>query len=431
MRRSSTARRLDRCGAALGRAERPRRRRPTTAERDRRRPRPVEASRRSGCAGRDRARRGSTSAERLHEVRIAVKQLRYALEVYASCAGPRPRPGSRSSERIQDLLGAPTTCTCWPSASAACRSSVVGSVQEHGPELGRLVRALDVDCRASSTAAFMSRRDGAPHAVRCDRGRPGAARRRSRGLTPDADLAGTVSGSSRGGGGARSELPGRPRAAADRRGRLEVAAVGGRPARNGTSSSTWSSRARSGGPSRPPRFWRPALRPQAAPGQRRRAHARAHDRRGPRGDRQAHHRRTRCLAHRRWSATNPISGELAARLLGARASSSSRRARCAASTSTGRCPAAPASCAGSCRRVCFGISLREAGARRHQPHLGRQPSDAGGSAEVDAARGALAAGGFDADVSWSRPVRATPPKPRAGPAPTARNWSWRGAATAP
>ena len=50
----------------------------------------------------------------------------------------------------------------------------------------------------------------------------------------------------------------------------------------------------------------------------------------------------------------PDLGELAARLLGAKGPSSSRRARSAASTSTARCRAGPARCAGCSRRGCCG-----------------------------------------------------------------------------
>ena len=91
-----------------------------------------------------------------------------------------------------------------------------------------------------------------------------------------------------------------------------------------------------------------------------------------------------------WSATNPISASWRRGCSAPRAPSSSRRARSAASTSTGRCRAGPAPCAGCCRRVRCGASLREARAGRHQSHFGAGRGGGGIAAEVDAARAALA-----------------------------------------
>ena len=116
--------------------------------------------------------------ERLHQVRIAVKQLRYALEVYGDARRARPSARVAQLRAIQDLLGRAHDLHVLAERIRRVQVGVVRTSRGTARELGRLVRALDVACRAEH-AAFMSRRGGLFTLCDAIEGRSGAARRRS------------------------------------------------------------------------------------------------------------------------------------------------------------------------------------------------------------------------------------------------------------
>jgi CHAD domain-containing protein len=96
--------------------------------------------------------------ERLHQVRIAVKQLRYALEVAGDLRG---RPSARVAQlrRIQDLLGRAHDLHVLAERVRRVQAAMVRTSRTTAASLGRLADALDDDCRTVH-AAFMSRRQG-------------------------------------------------------------------------------------------------------------------------------------------------------------------------------------------------------------------------------------------------------------------------------
>jgi CHAD domain-containing protein len=95
--------------------------------------------------------------ERLHRVRIAVKQLRYASEL----AGEARR--SRSSSRVatlrslQDLLGLAHDLHALAELLGAIQQRSVRSSRRTARGIGLLIASLDAECRQLH-AAFMSRR---------------------------------------------------------------------------------------------------------------------------------------------------------------------------------------------------------------------------------------------------------------------------------
>jgi CHAD domain-containing protein len=97
--------------------------------------------------------------ERLHRVRIAVKQLRYALEVAGDARGHRPSARVAQLRRIQDLLGRAHDLHVLAERVRQVQTAVVRATRVTAAELGRLALALDDTCRAEH-AAFMSRRQG-------------------------------------------------------------------------------------------------------------------------------------------------------------------------------------------------------------------------------------------------------------------------------
>jgi CHAD domain-containing protein len=97
--------------------------------------------------------------ERLHRVRIAVKQLRYALEVASDARGRRSSARVAQLRRIQDLLGRAHDLHVLAERVRQVQTAVVRATRTTAAELGRLALALDDTCRAEH-AAFMSRRRG-------------------------------------------------------------------------------------------------------------------------------------------------------------------------------------------------------------------------------------------------------------------------------
>ncbi len=97
--------------------------------------------------------------ERLHRVRIAVKQLRYALEVAGDLRRGRPSARVTQLRRIQDLLGRAHDLHVLAERVRQVQTAVVRTSRPTAASLGRLADALDDDCRTVH-AAFMSRRRG-------------------------------------------------------------------------------------------------------------------------------------------------------------------------------------------------------------------------------------------------------------------------------
>jgi CHAD domain-containing protein len=97
--------------------------------------------------------------ERLHQVRIAVKQLRYALEVAGDARRARPSARVTQLRQIQDLLGRAHDLHVLADRVRHVQAGVVRTSRATAAALGRVALALDEGCRAEH-AAFMSRREG-------------------------------------------------------------------------------------------------------------------------------------------------------------------------------------------------------------------------------------------------------------------------------
>ena len=98
-------------------------------------------------------------AEPLHRVRIAVKQLRYALEVAGHARRSRATARVTQLRDIQELLGRAHDLHVLGERVRQVQLRVIRTSRTTAAELGRLAAALDEACRAEH-AAFMSRRAG-------------------------------------------------------------------------------------------------------------------------------------------------------------------------------------------------------------------------------------------------------------------------------
>lgn len=116
--------------------------------------------------------------EPLHQVRIAVKQLRYALEVAGHAR--RSRATSRVSQlrAIQDLLGRAHDLHVLSERVRDMQVRLIRTSRTTASELGRLAAALDEACRTEH-AAFMSRRAGLITLCAAITAPPAQARRQS------------------------------------------------------------------------------------------------------------------------------------------------------------------------------------------------------------------------------------------------------------
>jgi CHAD domain-containing protein len=94
---------------------------------------------------------------RLHAVRIAVKQLRYALEVSGDATSARVAPRLRELKAVQELLGRAHDLHVLEQRLLAVQIQTVRTSRRTAREIGRLARAVDQACRELH-AAFMSRR---------------------------------------------------------------------------------------------------------------------------------------------------------------------------------------------------------------------------------------------------------------------------------
>jgi CHAD domain-containing protein len=85
--------------------------------------------------------------DRLHRVRVAVKKLRYALEVVASLGGARVDAQVRALKQVQDLLGRMHDLEVLIARTRDVQGSSSAPTLKLSGELDRLVRRLENECR--------------------------------------------------------------------------------------------------------------------------------------------------------------------------------------------------------------------------------------------------------------------------------------------
>jgi CHAD domain-containing protein len=85
--------------------------------------------------------------DRLHEVRIAVKKLRYALEIARDLSGSRATARIRTLKRVQDLLGRMHDLEMLIARTRAIQSRAGETDLKLSADLDRLVRRLENECR--------------------------------------------------------------------------------------------------------------------------------------------------------------------------------------------------------------------------------------------------------------------------------------------
>jgi CHAD domain-containing protein len=87
--------------------------------------------------------------DRLHYVRIAIKKLRYTLELdsVSRHGGPRNAPALRTLRNMQDLLGRMHDLEVLIARTRSIQSSPGASTLKMSADLDRLVRRLETECR--------------------------------------------------------------------------------------------------------------------------------------------------------------------------------------------------------------------------------------------------------------------------------------------
>jgi CHAD domain-containing protein len=85
--------------------------------------------------------------DRLHEVRIAVKKLRYAMELARELSGSRAVAAIRSLKHVQDLLGRMHDLEILIARTRAVQGSPIGTNLRLSGDLDGLVRRLETECR--------------------------------------------------------------------------------------------------------------------------------------------------------------------------------------------------------------------------------------------------------------------------------------------
>jgi len=95
--------------------------------------------------------------ERLHAVRIAVKQLRYALEVAADLRRGRTATSLRQLRAVQEMLGQAHDLHVLGEHLRAVEARIVARSRPASRDLRQLARRLDDECRALH-ASFLGRR---------------------------------------------------------------------------------------------------------------------------------------------------------------------------------------------------------------------------------------------------------------------------------
>ena len=96
--------------------------------------------------------------DRLHQVRIAVKKLRYALELTRELSGSRALANLRMLKTTQDLLGRMHDLEILITRIRALQGSAGGPSLRLSGELDRLVRRLETECRKLHGQYIASRR---------------------------------------------------------------------------------------------------------------------------------------------------------------------------------------------------------------------------------------------------------------------------------
>jgi len=85
--------------------------------------------------------------DRLHQVRIAVKKLRYALEIAQDLSGSRATARVRTLKRVQDLLGRMHDLEMLIARTRAVQGRSEAANLSLSADLDRLVRRLENECR--------------------------------------------------------------------------------------------------------------------------------------------------------------------------------------------------------------------------------------------------------------------------------------------
>jgi CHAD domain-containing protein len=85
--------------------------------------------------------------DRLHEVRIAIKKVRYTLELTQRAGATRPTPQIRVLKESQDLLGRMHDLEVLIARTRSIQSSPGASTLKLSADLDRLVRRLENECR--------------------------------------------------------------------------------------------------------------------------------------------------------------------------------------------------------------------------------------------------------------------------------------------
>jgi CHAD domain-containing protein len=108
------------------------------------------------AAAADRAG-GLYLADRLHEVRVAAKKLRYALEIDRELRRSRGTARITQLKRLQDLLGRMHDFEVLIERTRALQAEHAGSDRDLTSELDTLIRTLEAECR-NDHASYMRRR---------------------------------------------------------------------------------------------------------------------------------------------------------------------------------------------------------------------------------------------------------------------------------
>ncbi|MGE0445730.1 MAG: CHAD domain-containing protein [Vicinamibacterales bacterium] len=117
------------------------------------RPEQAEAARRGAARRAARLRDAIDTAaglylpDRLHDVRIAVKKLRYALEISGTVAGTHGRARLRALKQAQDLLGRMHDLEVLIARIRGIQGSASAPPLKVSADLDRLVRRLENECR--------------------------------------------------------------------------------------------------------------------------------------------------------------------------------------------------------------------------------------------------------------------------------------------
>ena len=85
--------------------------------------------------------------DRLHEVRIAVKKLRYAMELSRELSGSRAMAALRTLKQAQDLLGRMHDLEILIARTRAVQGSSSAASLRLSADLDRVVRRLETECR--------------------------------------------------------------------------------------------------------------------------------------------------------------------------------------------------------------------------------------------------------------------------------------------